>query len=388
MVSRADLKRKLIPFLVCLLLITTACNLPLSNLIKGIGDNSPAEEAGEPMIIIVEGDNQVSGTAAPDAPKEDVEISMEQGTTRANPYPLGTMVSLPGWDIKVIEFLRGEEALQIIESDGRKFTPLSAGEEFALAKVYLRCTAMDEKAHSLGISEISITGSGNIKFGDRLDGWPAPEFLFEDMFTAEQVEGWIDAVIPADESDLMLVVDVNSYEEEDWILRYFALEEGASITLPTDFLELQPNGLGSTFDAPAMANQEVIIQDWAITLLDSIRGEEAKEILGKADVPNPTVEYLLVKVRVRYFNNDELPVFIQSSDFSVLDRSGNEYEMDRYTRPKFSEAKEDIIWIWGTYLPGADVIGWTPVTVPLDDERPLICFRSNKGDRMYFALDQ
>ena len=129
------------------------------------------------------------------------------GTTRKNPIPIGKLISIPGWDIKVVEFLRGEAALAVINTPDWQADPLPTGQEYALAKIFVRCTSLDDGYHSLGISQMFMTGSDYKGYGDTMDSWPQPEFLFEDMFTAETVEGWIDAVIPTDEQNLMVVVD-------------------------------------------------------------------------------------------------------------------------------------------------------------------------------------
>ena len=114
-----------------------------------------------------------------------------------------------------------------------------------------------------------MTGSDYKGYGDTMDSWPQPEFLFEDMFTAETVEGWIDAVIPTDEQNLMVVVDDESNGNRT--TRFLALEAGASISLPADLSSLKPNGLGVDVTNPVPPGQAAISSTWEIsTVIPSV----------------------------------------------------------------------------------------------------------------------
>jgi hypothetical protein len=298
--------------------------------------------------------------------------SAGSGTTRKNPLPLGTLVSIPGWDIKVVEFLRGEAALAVINTTDWQADPLPQGQEYALAKIFIRCTSLDETYHSLGISEMFITGSHDVAYGDTMDGWPQPEFLFEDMYTAEAVEGWIDAVIPTDEQNLMVVLDVN--ESTNRYTRFFALEAGASITLPAVLANLMPNELGVNYVNPAVPGQQVISTAWEITVLNSIRGQEAETILGK-DNPNYSppaagFEYLLLQVNLRYMSSNDLPIWVGPGIFYALDGSGNRVRGDWIYLP----SQSDRVWLSKTMLPGAELEGWVAVNIPAGTGQPIIAF--------------
>ena len=50
--------------------------------------------------------------------------SNESGQTRKNPIPIGKQISIPGWDVEVREFLRGEDALKIINTAEWQANPL------------------------------------------------------------------------------------------------------------------------------------------------------------------------------------------------------------------------------------------------------------------------
>jgi hypothetical protein len=145
------------------------------------------------------------------------------GIDRQHLVPLGSQISVPGWQIGVVQFLRGDEALKIVNDTDWPPPPLPEGQEYALVKVFLRSTYLGEDYQYLGISELHIIDDQDQVYGDTLDGWPQPEFLYEDMYTAETVEGWVDAVVPVDVKNLVMVLD---YTTDDGIrvTRYFKLE--------------------------------------------------------------------------------------------------------------------------------------------------------------------
>jgi hypothetical protein len=309
------------------------------------------------------------------APASGDQASGGEGTTRKHPIPLGTQVSIPGWDVKVLEFLRGADALRVINTADWQADPLPQGQEYALTKIFLRCTSLDDNYHSLGISEMFITGSHNVEYGDTMDGWPQPEFLFEDMFTAEAVDGWIDAVIPTDEQNLMVVLNVS--KDNTRYTRFFALEDGASISLPAEFANLSPNDLGVKFSSPAPAGQPVISPDWETTVLDSIRGQDAVSILQNDD-PNysPTgseFEPLLLKVNLRYISSVDLPVSVSWDDFYAVDRStGYSLVSDRLYL--YLSTPSDRVWLGSMLLPGAEQEGWVALNIPAETDQPVIAF--------------
>ncbi len=304
-------------------------------------------------------------------------ISSDPGQSRRNPIPMGKQISIPGWDIEVREFLRGADALNVINTKDWQADTLPEGQEYAVAKIFLRCTSADDNAHSLGIAELSMTGSSNLTYGDTMDSWPQPEFLFEDMYTAEAVEGWIDTIIPTNEQNLMVVLDVS--ESDNRYVRYFALEVGASISLPKELSDIKPNDLGAKFDNSAQPGQEVVTTDWAITVLNSIRGQEAGTILETENPgyspPDDGMEYLLLLVKIRYINKNDIPASIGSEIFYAVDETG--YMISG--RFIFTPRQSDRTWISSRLLPGAEVEGWVAVTIPKGSAQPIIAFDPDRN---------
>ena len=331
-------------------------------------------------------------TAKPSAEKTTAPVISEPGFTRKNPIPMNTLISIPGWDLKVLEFLRGEEALKVINTADWQAQPLPEGQEYALAKIYLKCTAMDDNDHSLGISDIFITGSSNVAYGDTMDGWPQPEFLYEDMYTADEVEGWIDAIIPTDEQNLM--VALNTTSEDVHYTRYIALQDGASISLPPELANLSPNELGADYTKPAVAGQTVITPDWEVTVLTSLSGADAEAAMGNGTPeytpPSEGNEYLLVEVRVRYISKNEAPIWVGGDAFYPIDTSnGWRLQVDH----NYLYGLPERVWLGKTLLPGAETEGWIYMTIPSGTTQPVIAFDPQyypserpKGNQRYFLI--
>jgi hypothetical protein len=297
-------------------------------------------------------------------------LSNEPGQNRKNPIPIGKQISIPGWDVEVREFLRGEDALKVINTAEWQADPLPEGQEYALARVFIRNTSLDENSHDLGISEMFMTGDQNRLYGDSMDGWPQPEFLFEDMYTAEAVEGWVDGVVPTGEKNLELVLDVAGGDVR--YTRFFALDDGASISLDKELAGLKPNDLGIKFENPAAAGDKVITQDWELTLVESIRGQEAETILEKDnpnyEAPEAGTERFLMNMKLRYINPNDLPAWVGSSQFMALDNSGYTFQGNRINTPR------DGFWIGETILPGAELDGWVAVAGPKGADQGIVEF--------------
>jgi hypothetical protein len=332
----------------------------IENLMEDETDVGSEEES--PLSII---ENLMEGEIA--------ESSDEEGITRQAPLPVGMLLSVPGWEMQVVEFLRGDEALQVIQSTGQKVGELPDGKEFALAKLFVRCTALDSNAHDLTIPELFITGNQHIAYGDMLDGIPQPEFLYEDMYSAEAVEGWIDAIIPEDERDLMVVLDLKEYEE-DRVTRYLALEKGASISLPENFDQHKPNETGVSVNSPAAIGEQINTPEWEITILDAFQGEQAETILRQDNPsfkpPEEGMQYVLLEMKLNYFGEKDLPTNIGKDNFYAVDENGRMLEEGRARAPTQSEKN----WISGNVFPGAALEGWIVLSIPAGLDQTVLAF--------------
>jgi hypothetical protein len=204
-----------------------------------------------------------------------------------------------------------------------------------------------------------------------MDGWPAPEFLFEDMYAGEAVEGWIDVVVPVDETDLMLVLDLQHYSETR-ITRYFELEPSASIFAAGPMFEQAPNTFGVDPNQPAEIGQLIILSEWDLTGKEALRGDAAMAMLTQASPdfsgPDPGEEFILLNVVIHYFGRDDLPMSLSDNNFYVYTDDNRFAGRVRYPW------QSDIQWINGIIFPGATVEGWVIIASPQGLQNPVVAF--------------
>jgi hypothetical protein len=356
--------RKLFIALMISSVILSACNLPiLVNSQKQ--KNSNGEAAAVPGLL------------------------RQAGDTRAKPVPVGEMVSIPGWDVKVEEFLRGADALKVLNNADWQVDDPPEGYEYAIAKIFVRCTSFDENPHSLGISELFMTGSDGIGYGDQMDSWPQPEFLFEDMYTAETTEGWVDALIPVSLTDVEMVLNVDSGEGRN--LRFLALEKGASIAAAPNVKE---NDLGKNSSAPALLGEKVITPDWTITLTEIKSGSEVESLLQTNNdsyaPPTEGTERVMLHFLIENHAKLEQPASLSYDNFYSTDDNGLTIQNEWLMLPDLPDMK----WINAVVLPGAALDGWVVVTVPIESVNRQVLldpyrydYEQQADNLRYFAIE-
>ncbi len=214
--------------------------------------------------VITEAPTQPEPTLQPTPTPEPTQavILPEAGLSRINPLPPNTLVSVPDWDIQVLEYHRGDEALTLINQDAEEEIIPPEGMEIVLVKILLRCTAQGNEAVSLKGFNLGLTGSSHISYFEWLFDWPLPELYYTDMRTSEEIEGWLDIAVPVGEQNLMIVLDFFDFKEDSpyygtHLVRYLALEPDSAIVLPAEYASRTVNDIGMSPDKPAGIGQLV-----------------------------------------------------------------------------------------------------------------------------------
>jgi len=322
--------------------------------------------------------------ASPQAPIEEPQqpaalAPSGAGLSRADPLPPGVLVSVPNWDIQLLEYHRSQEALTLINAGANKEITVPEGKEIVLVKFFVRCTSFEDKAFSLGLFDLGLTGDSHVVYGDQTDEWPQPEFYYYDMFTAEAVEGWLDAVVPAGEQNLMAVVnledtDSNSPAYGTRTIRYLALEPGSAINLPAAYASRTANELGLTTGSPAGVGQLVSMPEWDITLLEVMVGPDADALLQQNNnlyqAPEAGFAYSLWHFKLQYFGEQDWPMSLSFYNFDVTNVTGSRLS-DTARRPQ----NPDRNYLSDAILPGAEVDGWVVLQVPQAGTPYLVQFR-------------
>jgi len=356
--------------MVVLLSAALACNLP-----TGEGDDGSNSQSTEQQIQIEQPSNPL--------PDDDVQTPVEETTSksdspvvepglgRANPYPLDTEVVTPYWDFKVLEFHRGEDAWQMIQADDPNNPPPLPGKEYVLIKVWLRNKNPTPNAQNFGLNEIFVTGDSLQVHTDVLIDRPAPEVVYSDIYTAETLEGWIDVLVESTEGNLMLVFDRNEYIDSESTpreVRYMAIDEGASIEIPAELDAIATNDLGLEIENPAKIGETVIGEDWEATILESVRGDAALDIVmqmnDKNDPPEDGLEYIAFRARFRRISKTD--VIEGHASFSAYAPGKGQHNSDFLSEPRgvHNKNKENFPWMEYNFFPGLESEGWFVLAAP------------------------
>jgi hypothetical protein len=241
-------------------------------------------------------------------------VASPPGMSRSNPFPASELASLPNWDVQVLEVIRGEEAWKAIQAANYENIAAYEGMEYVLIKLYVKSTYTDSEEHNINVCNFSVTG-------DRLNLYncgsatvigPKPQLDF-DLVRGGEAEGWAQFMVAQGEENMILVFDeaMNFNGESEM---FIALDEGASTSVSPDLAEIIPNDLGTDRSDPAPMNEKVITEDWEVTVLEVVRGDEAwrvvKEASSNNEPPASGMEYIAVNSRVRSINSEDNPQLV------------------------------------------------------------------------------
>ena len=320
----------------------------------------------------------------------DSESRSEPGMSRSNPYPTYERLSLPGWDLQVLEIRRGDQARELMDlEDGPSPSP-PPGMEYIAVKLFVQCLHLDEDWHDIAIYELFVTGDRGIAYQDDNLGQPAPELYYENFYTAQTMQAWISALVPEDEGNLLLAFEKDA-EDSERIMGYIALDEGASILIPANLADISPNEIGKKYSTAAPPGESVITENWKVEVLGSIRGEDALVALQEASENNQPLEegmeYILVRLGIQYISTQEGGAEIIGNAYLIVDSEKNHrwapfFLLPRpWTRP----------WLYVILYPGASYEGWLVLSAPKGDAELLLAFippnQEGAGSYRYFSLE-
>jgi hypothetical protein len=252
------------------------------------------------------------------------------GFSRQNPYPSSEVVSVPNWDIKVMEFQRGEEAWKTIQAANRFVNAAPAGMEYVLIRLHVKSKYTDSEGHQIFTCNFGVTGDQLKEYGCGIAMAAEPEPNFDvTLYTGGEGEGWASYLVGQDEKDLMLVYS-DIFNFEDNANRYIALEEGASVDVPPELASIPPTDLGTKRNDPAPRSAKLTSEDWEISVMDVVRGDEAWTLIKKdnsySSPPAEGMEYIAVKIHLRFIGTVEKAYIISKDDFRSTGSAGVLYE--------------------------------------------------------------
>lgn len=292
----------------------------------------------------------------------------DAGITRANPVPPGSPATTDDWEITVTEVMRGDEAWASVQAANQFNEPPPQGMEYVAVKLLVRRIGITDQPATIDGLAFDLTGEQNILYD-----WPAivdpePELDVE-LFPGGQYEGWTVLMAGTGEEQLMVRFEP-PFEFSDDNVRYLALTEGVSLTVPPELADIEANDLGEDRSDPAPLAETMVTDDWEVTVLEVVRGDEALALVQEAnrfnEPPDPGMEYVAVRLRIRNIGSDDEPADIFDSSFRLVDESNVEHDLPSVVEP---EPSLDI-----ALYPGGVHEGWVVLQTSEGSANPIAVF--------------
>jgi hypothetical protein len=284
-------------------------------------------------------------------------VTLPPGATRLTPLPLATEVRLPTWAVTVTEVLRGDDAAQAIATANPFNAPLEAGMAYVLLTLEVQNIGTEQAAQSPAIGvRARLTGSSNHLYGNAPVVVPQP--LEGELFPGGATIGQVAFAVPADETNLLALI-TESFSGDDQ--RYVAIDPGAQIAPDPAAMAVTTTDVGQRRDAPATVGETVTTSAWEVTLLETVRGAQAAELIEQAnqfnDPPEPGTEYVLVRLRVRAIGseNPDTPRSVDSLAVKITGEQNVVYETPSVVEPEPA--------LGGEIYVGGVTEGWVALSV-------------------------
>ena len=322
----------------------------------------------------------LAGAEQPTAPANP---SGAVGSTRAQPLPPGTLVAIPGWQVELLEQLRGAEANARVARANPNNTLPTSSTEYVLLRVRATSTVSKDQ-FAFSQSDVALIGSRDTVYRGYGAVAPSPRLdSSEQVVPGGSVEGWAAYMVGTDEDALVVIFG-------DLLgggARMLSLTPGARLDPDSESPGVAPNNVGASSREPAAIGETAITEDWQIGLTELVVGDAAwQRILQNysgSDPPAEGTQYVLAHVFARYLGAGDEPQLLADSFFVGL---SGELEIDQ---PVVLVPDHEL---FGILYPGGSTEGWVVLSVP-DDDTALIAFRGvgiSTGKRdgwRYFAVN-
>jgi hypothetical protein len=306
------------------------------------------------------------------------------GFSRREPFPKSVLASVPDWDIQVLEVKRGAEAWNAIQEANAYNSPAPEGKEYMLVKLYVKSTHKDNEAHSVSSYDYQVTGDRLTSYTVTFVSGLEPE-LRATLFSGGETQGWVSYLVAEGETNLMLVVN-GLYNFDSPSIRYLAIDDGASISIPPDLAAIQPNQAGALRSKPALRYGTVITRGWEITIKDVQRGEAAWNLITEENEysapPDEGMEYIVVKVHVRYIATEDKAGSMGTYSFKSTGSKGVLYDYPSNTEPQPA--------LNISLYPGGEYEGWVTVQAAIGETGMMLVYEplfDINGSERYISLE-
>jgi hypothetical protein len=239
------------------------------------------------------------------------------------------------WELAILEVVKGEAAREMALEENQFNDPPAEGMQYIAFKSHIRYIGTEDRPEGVDDSFFRATGSANIRYPMPSVVDPSPA-LDAYLYPGGEYEGWVIQQAAKDETDLMVIFEP-TWSFDDSERRYMALEEGATLTVPAELANIEPNNLGADLESAAPIGETVVSEDWEITIVESVRGDNAWAMVQNAnqfnDPPEDGMEYIAIKAHVRQIGTEDAYVNISDAEFSITGSEGTLYDLPPVVDP-------------------------------------------------------
>jgi hypothetical protein len=295
---------------------------------------------------------------------------MPIGLSRLNPFPLSDLIVVPNWNIQVLEIKRGEEAWIDLSSANMLNSPPPESMEYLLLNISVESTHTDSEEHSIGGCDFDVTGDLFINYTctSAFIVEPDPQ-LDATLYSGGKTEGWVGFLVGVAEGNLVLVFDeIFNFDGDS--KRFIALDAGASLEIPKELSSIKPGDIGKEMNNPALLSEKIVTEEWEISILEVVYGDEALNMVMEAnqfnDPPEDGMEYIIVNIYARNISSTEDSNNIDWTYFNITGNANIKYEHPSIVSP---EPRLNI-----DLYPGGVTEGWIVLQAGIDEENLIIIF--------------
>lgn len=310
------------------------------------------------------------------------------GLSRVNPFPGTDVVSVPNWDVQVLETKRGVDAWNDIQAANSYNEPAPEGMEYLLVKIHVKCTYDDSDEHSISGYDFDVTGDKAILYTTSMASVVKPEpALDATLFSGGETEGWSAYLVTQGEANLILVFD-ESWSFDENSKRYIALDPGASISIPPDLNAIIASEMGKHRNSPIPFKEKLVTEDWEMAILEVVRGDAAWDLVFEAnrynDPPTEGYEYIAVKLHVRYIGTVDDSSSINGYSYNITGSANILHGFPSVVEP---DPALDI-----ELFPGGEYEGWVVFQSIIGETNLMLAFDNSwtfdDNETRYLAVDE
>ncbi len=293
----------------------------------------------------------------------------EAGASRATPLPAGATAQIDSWAALVTGVTRGDDAWNLLYETNTMNDPASDGQEYVV--VHLRARALMGSDAKRDLYP-RVTGDMRVLYSPA--SVVVPRHHPEEYTAGQEFDVDFAYLVAVGEGNLILqVADLGG--PSGALPAFVAVDSGASVAVDPALRSIKPTALGTDPREPAALGETVTTEDFAVTVRQVVRGEEAYKRLLEANSlnspPKDGTEYLLALVEVRSLSTKDESVMVDDSDFySVV----GDAEDVQATAIRFISVVEPAPALPFYLYPGGSAAGWVTVEIQKDTPSARLVF--------------